>query len=177
VLLGHAPGRDRRGSLRRFGRRQRRHRTPQSVNAFYTAELVFGPGRGALRDVSHLEAATMSWVTWWRRPGFTAISETGVRRSSSGPTLHKTTPPARKESKVRSLQGSQGEPGRSAIRMHGYLRPWWQAPRSCVRARSSRGSPNDKGWSALLDLGCPQSRSAKPRRLSDLLREDPCPRW
>jgi hypothetical protein len=28
---------------------------------------------------------------------------------SSGPTLHKTTPPARKESKVWSLQGSQGE--------------------------------------------------------------------
>jgi len=44
---------------------QRRHRTPQSVNAFYKAELVFGPGRGAWRDVSHLEAATMSWVTWW----------------------------------------------------------------------------------------------------------------
>jgi len=52
--LRRAPGRDRRGSLRRFGRRQRRHRTPESVNAFYKAELVFGPGRGALRDVSHL---------------------------------------------------------------------------------------------------------------------------
>jgi len=35
------------------------------VNAFYTAGLVFGPGRGAWRDVSHQEAATMSWVTWW----------------------------------------------------------------------------------------------------------------
>jgi len=30
--------------------------------------------------------------------------------TSSGPTLHKTTPKARKESKVRGLQGSQGEP-------------------------------------------------------------------
>jgi len=50
------------------------------VNAFYKAELVFGPGRGAWRDVSHLEAATMSWVTWWRRPGFTALSETGVHQ-------------------------------------------------------------------------------------------------
>jgi len=37
----------------------------ESVNAFYKAELVFGPGRGAWKDVSHLEAATMSWVTWW----------------------------------------------------------------------------------------------------------------
>jgi len=33
----------------------------------------------------------------------------------SGPTLHKTTPPARKESKVRSLQGSQGEPLRRVL--------------------------------------------------------------
>jgi len=48
------------------------------VNAFYTAELVFGPGRGALRDVSHREAVTMSSFTWWRRPGFTALSETGA---------------------------------------------------------------------------------------------------
>jgi len=82
----------------------------ESVNAFYKAELVFGPGRGAWRDVSHLEATTMSSFTWWRRPGFTAISETGARRSLSGPTLHTTTPPANQESKVRSLQGSQGEP-------------------------------------------------------------------
>jgi len=62
---GQAPGRDRGGSLRWAGRRQRRHRTPQSVNAFYTAEFVFGPGRGAWRDVSHREAVTMSSFTWW----------------------------------------------------------------------------------------------------------------
>jgi len=32
------------------------------------------------KDVSRLEAATMSWVTWWRRPGYTALSETGAHQ-------------------------------------------------------------------------------------------------
>jgi len=57
---------------------ERRHRTPESLNAFYKAELVFGPGRGAVRDVSHREAVTVSSFTWWWRPGFTALSETGA---------------------------------------------------------------------------------------------------
>jgi len=39
---------------------ERRHRTPKSVNAVSEAELVVGPGRGALRDVSHREAVTVS---------------------------------------------------------------------------------------------------------------------
>jgi len=93
---------------------ERRHRTPESLNAFSEAELVFGPGRGALRDVSHHEAVTMSSFTWWRRPGYRALSETLSRRpeptTSSGPTRQKTAPKARKESTVRSLQGSRGEP-------------------------------------------------------------------
>jgi len=57
---------------------ERRHRTPKSLNAFYTAELVVGPGRGVWRDVSHQEAVTVSSFTWRRRPGFTALSETGA---------------------------------------------------------------------------------------------------
>jgi len=92
---------------------ERRHRTPESVNAFSRAELVFGPGRGAVRDVSHREAVTVSSFTWWWRPGYRALSETLSRRpeptTSSGPTRQRTTPPAGKESKVRSLQESQGE--------------------------------------------------------------------
>jgi len=57
---------------------RRRHRTPQSVNGFCKAELVVGPGRWGGRDVSHQEAVTVSSFTWWWRPGFTALSETGA---------------------------------------------------------------------------------------------------
>jgi len=90
--------------------RQRWHRTPESLNAFSEAELVVGPGRGALRDVSHREAVTVSSFTWWRNPD-SRLSRRPEPTTSSGPTRQKTTPPARKDSKVRGLEGSQGEPG------------------------------------------------------------------
>jgi len=86
---------------------ERRHRTPESLNAFSEAELVFGPGRGALRDVSHEEAVTMSSFTWWWRPGFTALSETGVHDFERADAAHDHT------TSEEGIQGpgSRAEPG------------------------------------------------------------------
>jgi len=102
---------------------QRRHRTPESVNAFDPAELVVGPGRGAVRDVSHHEAVTVSSVTWWwnRDPGlsqrpslgdplFGTLSLGPEPSTSSGPPRQTTTPEAREASTVRSPPGSLGGP-------------------------------------------------------------------
>jgi len=86
---------------------ERRHRTPESLNAFYTAELVVGPGRGAGRDVSHQEAVTMSSFTWWRRPGFTALSETGVHQFERADAAHDHT------TSEEGIQGTES-PGKPA---------------------------------------------------------------
>jgi len=63
----------------------------ESVNAFYKAELVFGPGRGALRDVSHREAVTMSSFTWWnetRIHGYLGERSPPVRAGLRGTRPH-----------------------------------------------------------------------------------------
>jgi len=96
---------------------ERRHRTPKSLNGFDPAELVVGPGRGGGRDGSHLEAVTVSSFCGGgtRIQGSLGdpLSETlswGPEPStSSGPALHRTRPPANRESKVRSLHRRQGE--------------------------------------------------------------------
>jgi len=116
---------------------ERRHRTPKSLNGFDPAELVVGPGRGAGRDVSHQEAVTVSSGTWWWNPDPGPLSETLSRRpdprTSSGPTRQTTTPKAREDSTVWSLEGGPGEPVSAPRR---------RSPRSPVRCR-----PESERWS------------------------------
>jgi len=119
---GHAPGRDRRGSFRRFGRRQLRQRTPQSVNAFYKAELVFGPGRGAWRDVSHREAVTVSSFTWW--------NETRIHGS-----LGDRSPPVRAGRRCRRPHHQRGRNPRYGVFREARVNQW----RAVVASPRSRG--------------------------------------
>jgi len=107
--LRRASGRDRRGPLRRFtGTATTPHAS--ECERLLQSRARLRPGTGGLegrlspRGGDHVVGHVVE------RDPDSRLSRRPEPTSSSGPTLHKTTPPARKESKVRSLQGSQGEP-------------------------------------------------------------------
>jgi len=112
--LGHAPGRDRRGSLRRATA------TAMTPHAREPERLLQSRARlrpGTMGQKGRLSPRGRDHVVVHvvEEPGYRALSETLSRRpeptTSSGPTRHTTTPPAREDSTVRGLEGSQGEPG------------------------------------------------------------------
>jgi hypothetical protein len=112
---GHAPGRDRRGSLRRATRRATTPHAgePERLLSSRARRRPGTRGRKGRLSPQGRDRVVLHVVV---EPGYRALSETLSRRpeptTSSGPSRQTTTPPARKESTVRSLQGSQGEPVR-----------------------------------------------------------------
>jgi len=124
-LRGHAPGRARRGSLRRAtGRATTPHAEEPERLLSSRARLRSGT-RGRKRRLSP-QGRDHVVVHVVVEPGSRALSETLSRRpeptTSSGPTWHETTPPTRKDSKVRRLEGSQGEPASVDLRQKPWLR-------------------------------------------------------
>jgi len=151
---GHAPGRDRRGFLRRATATAMTPHAGEPERHLHSRARR-RPGTGGLKGRLSPRGCDHVVVHVVEEPGFTALSETLSRRpeptTSSGPTRQETTPPARKEATVRSLQGSQGEPPTTSKPP---VSPWTpeklphfrthQEPRS-PRAVASRGRPTGRG--------------------------------
>jgi hypothetical protein len=122
---GHAPGRARRGSLRRAtGRATTPHAgEPERLLSSRARRRSGTRGRKGRLSPQGRDHVVVHVV---EEPGYRALSERLSRRpeptTPSGPTRHKTTPRARKESTVRSLQGSQGELASVDLRRKPWLR-------------------------------------------------------
>jgi len=119
---------------------ERRHRTPESLNAFCEAELVFGPGRWGGRDVSHLEAVTASSFTWWRNPDSRlsrrpSLGDGSPRlragRRGRGPHRKRGRTPrygGSREARVNRRMSRQGSERKTGLRREGKVVRRWAGP-------------------------------------------------